>query len=121
MQQTDLWHDTIFDALGAAVQAAGGVKRVAGRLWPALDSSSATARLRGCLNPEHAQKLCPEEFVMIGELAREAGDSSIGSFLARAWSCEFKVIAPQDAKRRAKRARKLALLDELKRLEGDEE
>lgn len=121
MQQSELWHDTIFDALGAAVQAAGGVKRVAGKLWPALDSSSATARLRGCLNPEHAQKLCPEEFVMIGELAREAGECSIGAFLARAWGCEFKLLAPQEAKKRAKRARRLALLEELKRMEGDDE
>jgi hypothetical protein len=52
--QQDLWHDTIFDALGAAVQAAGGAKKVAAKLWPALDTTSANARLRAGLNPDHA-------------------------------------------------------------------
>jgi len=119
MQQV-LWHDTIFDALGAAVQAAGGAKRVASELWPAVDPTSATARLRACLNPEHAQKLCPEELLMLLKLARDAGDHSVMEFLGRKLGCEVKALKPEEAKKRAKRARRLALLDELKRLEDEE-
>lgn len=118
--QVELWHDTIFDALGAAVQAAGGAKKVAGKLWPALDSTSATARLRGCLNPEHAQKLCPEEFVMLVRLAREVGDSSVMEFMARELGYELKALAPAEAKKRAKKARVASLLAELARLSDDE-
>ena len=119
MQQA-LWHETIFDSLGSAVQAAGGPKRVAARLWPTLDSTSATARLRSSLNPEHAQKLGPEETSMIIRLAREAGDNSIMEFLAREHGYELKPLAPAEAKKRAKRVRRLALLEELKQLEDEE-
>jgi hypothetical protein len=119
MQQV-LWHDTIFDALGAAVQAAGGTKRVASKLWPALDETSASARLRAGLNPDHAQKLCLEEMLMIARLAGGAGDTSVMNFLGRELGFEVKPLSPGDAKKRAKRARRLALLDELKRLEDEE-
>lgn len=118
--QQDLWHDTIFDALGAAVQAAGGAKKVASKLWPALDSTSANARLRAGLNPEHAQKLCLLEVLMILRLAMEAGDASVMQYLARELGCELKVLSPGEAKKRAKRARRLELLDQLKRLEDEE-
>lgn len=120
MQQNALWHDTIFDALGGAVQAAGGTKRVAGKLWPTLDSTSATARLRSSLNPEHAQKLDPAELLAIARLGKDAGDNSLMDFLARELGYEVKPLAPADAKKRAKRVRRLALLEELKRLEDEE-
>lgn len=56
MLQTDLWDDSILDALGSAVRAAGGPGTVARKLWPAIEESSRTARLRACLNPDHAQR-----------------------------------------------------------------
>ena len=120
MVQTDLWHDTMLDAVGAAVQSAGGVKRVAAILWPAMDATSAAAKLRACLNPDHAQKFDPEELKMIGRLARDAGDMSLPNFLAREWDLEVKPIAAAEAKERALSARKLALLAELARLERGE-
>jgi hypothetical protein len=120
MQQSTLWHDTIFDALGTAVQAAGGTKRVASRLWPNVDSGSAQARLRGALNTDHAQKLCPEEVLAIARMGKEAGDNSLMEFLARELGYEVKPLAPGEAKKRVKRVRRLALLEELKRLEDEE-
>lgn len=122
MEQSALWDDTIFDALGSAVKAAGGAKRVAGKLWPTLDQTTASSRLRGCLNPEHAQKLCPAELLALGALAKEAGDTSIMDFFAREWGFDVKPLTPADAKKRARLAREIALLDELKRLrlEDDE-
>lgn len=119
MQQV-LWHDSILDALGAAVQAAGGIKRVAGKLWPALDATSAAARLRACLNPDHAQKLDPEETDMIIGLAADADDHSVMQYLARKHGYELQRLTAEESAKRAKRARRLALLEELQRLEGDE-
>lgn len=121
MIQSELWHDTVFDALGAAVQAAGGVKRVAAALWPAVDPASAASRLRGALSPEHAQKLDPAELALIGKLAREAGDLSLPQFFAREWACEFKALAPTEAKKRARRTRISALLAEVAKLSQEEE
>lgn len=118
--QTALWHETIFDSLGAAVQAAGGPKRVASELWPALDTSSATARLRSALNPDHAQKLDPCELLLIARLGKDAGDNSFMNFLARELGYEIQPLTTEDAQKRAKRLRRLALLDELKRLEDEE-
>lgn len=120
MSQTTLWADTIFDALGTAVQAAGGTKRVAAKLWPTLDSTSATARLRGCLNPEHAQKLDPDELLAIARFGKEAGENSVMEFLARDLGYELKPLSSAESKKRAKRVRRLALLEELKRLEDEE-
>lgn len=116
MNQTTLWHDTFLDAIGSAVQAAGGIKRVATKLWPTLDASSATARLRGCLNPDHQQKLDPDELVAIARLAKEAGDSSVMEFLARTLGYEIKPLAPAEARKVARLARIEYLHEELGRL-----
>ena len=120
MQQSTLWFDHIFDAIGASIQAAGGMKRVAAKLWPTLDSTSATARLRSSINPEHAQKLDPEELSMIIGLAKDAGDHSIMEYLGRERGFDVKALAPEDAKKLERRTRRLALLEELKRLEDEE-
>lgn len=120
MQQSALWFDVFLDAVGGAVQAAGGVKRVASKLWPTLSQSSAEARLRCCLNADHAQKLDPDELLSIAKLGREAGCDSVMEFMARELGYELKVLTPVESKKRAKRIRRLALLDELKRLEDEE-
>jgi hypothetical protein len=120
MEQTDLWDDTIWDALGSAVKAAGGVKKVAGRLWPAMDEAAATTRLRACLNRDHAQKFDEDERLMVMKLASEAGDNSVMEFLGRQLRCEVKVLAPQEAKKRVKKARIAALLAEAARLSNEE-
>jgi hypothetical protein len=120
VQQSTLWFDTLLDAVGAAVQAAGGVKKVASQLWPTLDSTSAAARLRGALNPEHQQKLGVEELSMVMDLAKDAGDHSIMEYLAREHGYDVKPLAPEEAKRQERRVRRLALLAELARLEDEE-
>lgn len=118
--QQELWHDTILDAIGAAIRASGGNKRVASKLWPALDSDSASARLRACLNPDHAQKLDPQEVDLVIGFGVEAADDSIMQYLARKHGYELQRLTPAETKKRAKRARRLALLDELQRLEDTE-
>jgi hypothetical protein len=96
MNQRVLFHDSIYDALGGAVQAAGGVKRVSAALWPALSTEVAAARLRSGLNPEHAQKLCPSEVLHVARLAREAGDHSVMQYLAAELGYRIEPVSPRD-------------------------
>lgn len=91
MHQATMFHDSIFDALGCAVQAAGGFKRVAHALWPTLLSEIGTTRLRSCLNPEHSQKLDLAEVLAIARMARDLGDHSVMQFLGQALGYE---VAP---------------------------
>lgn len=63
--------DDIYDALKAACKAAGGIKRVAGILRPGYPK--AEGWLDNCLNPDHAQKLDPEQVLEILRLGQLAG------------------------------------------------
>lgn len=121
MQQNQLWHDTGEEAAAAGVAAAGGVKKVAGRLWPAMDAEKAATKLRGCLSPEHLQKPDIDELAMLMKLARDEGDDiSLLAWFARFANCEVKRLSPVEAKRKVKKARMSALLAELARLSEDE-
>jgi hypothetical protein len=71
--QPQLFYEDVFDVARAAVQAAGGTKAVAGKLWPHMPCSEAQRKLLDCLNRERAEKLCIEEFLAVLRLAREAG------------------------------------------------
>lgn len=71
--QPQLFYEDVFDVGRAAVQAAGGAKAVASKLWPHMPISEAQRKLLDCLNRERPEKLCLEEFVVVLRLAREAG------------------------------------------------
>lgn len=120
MEQSALWHETIFDALSSAVRAAGGARRVSGKLWPNISTSSAEARLRCSLNPEHAQKLDPDELIAVARLGKDAGENCVMEFLARELGYELKPLAPAETKKRTKAARIRTLLEEAMRLQGEE-
>lgn len=122
-EQVPLWHDSIEDAIGTAVQTLGGAKRVAEMLWPVLARSkpqTAYTRLRHCLNADKAEKLEPDELLTIARNAAAIGEHSIMQYMARELGYEITPLAPTDAEKRAKRARRLALLAELHRLEDEE-
>lgn len=76
MNQSTLFHDTIYDALGADIAASGGFKVVAGKLWPSESPTTATTKLRNAINPEQPHKLCPDEVLAIKRLAREVGSTA---------------------------------------------
>jgi hypothetical protein len=82
-EQGRLWDDTIYDAVGSAAKASGGLKLIGHKLWPAKDPESAYTKLRTCIDSDHAQKLCLEEFLQIARWARDKNDHSIMRFLAR--------------------------------------
>jgi len=73
MNQTSLFYEDVFDVARAAVQAAGGTKAVAGRLWPHRPIAEAQRELLDCLNRERPRKFCIEEFIAVLRMAKDAG------------------------------------------------
>jgi hypothetical protein len=94
MNQTALFHETVFDALGADIAAAGGFKAVAGKLWPAQANSD--TKLRNSINPDQPHKLCPDEVLQIKRLAREHGSTATVDFEAQQLGFKPTWIDPAD-------------------------
>lgn len=90
------FHDTIYDALGADIAAAGGFKAVAGKLWPAESPTTAATKLRNAINPDQAQKLCPEEVLQIKRLAQEQGSSATVLYEAHQLGYAVTWVTPED-------------------------
>jgi hypothetical protein len=63
--QPQLFYEDIFEVVRAAVQAAGGAKVVAAKLWPHKPAAEAQRELLDCLNRDRPQKLCIEEFMAV--------------------------------------------------------
>jgi hypothetical protein len=114
MNQNVLWHDTIYDALGADISASGGFKAVAGKLWPVESPTTAATKLRNAINPDQAQKLCPEEVLQIKKLAKEAGSFATVQYEARELAFDFSWIEPEDELTRLHR-RATELMEQLQR------
>ena len=110
MQQTELWHDNVYEALKAAVAACGGPKKVGGLLFPAKDETTATTRVRSGVNPEHAQELSPPEVILIAARAKEKGDHSYMLHLGQVLGYEVSPIAPGNVSRNDTKARIRELL-----------
>lgn len=113
-----LWYDDIYAAIRGFVSFAGGSKRVAIKVFP-HKGDKAAAWLDDCLNPDRPAKLGPEEFLLICKLAWDVGFHGIIEYMARDLGYEIKPIPAAEIKKLAKRARRLALLEELKRLEEE--
>lgn len=70
--QAQLFYEDIFEVTRAAVQAAGGAKAVATKLWPHKPTVEAQRELLDCLNRDRPHKLCIEEFMAVLRMARDA-------------------------------------------------
>src|SRR5690349_20697723 len=68
-----LFIEDVYDALRAAVQAAGGAKTVAGALWPTKPIEQARRDLLDCLNRDNGRKFDAEEIIAVLRMARDAG------------------------------------------------
>lgn len=95
-EQGVLFHDSIYDALGADVAAIGGVKKTAALLWPT--NADAAGRLRACLSTEHAQKLDAEEILSIKRFAKDAGSCATVTYEAQVLAFKVEWIKPDDEK-----------------------
>jgi hypothetical protein len=114
VNQAELFHDTIYDALGADISAIGGFKVVAGKLWPAENPTTAATKLRNAINPDQAQKLCPDEILRVKRLAKEVGSYATVTYEARELGFDFAWIQPEDEAARIQR-RATELMEQLTR------
>jgi hypothetical protein len=73
VNQSALFYEDVFDVAKAMVQAVGGAKVVAAKLWPHKPIAEAQRELLDCLNRERPRKFCIEEFLAVMRMAREAG------------------------------------------------
>jgi hypothetical protein len=96
VNQQALFHETIFDALGADIAAAGGFKAVSSKLWPAENPLTAAAKLRNSINPDQPHKLSPDEALQIKRLAAEAGSHATVQFEAQQLGYRFEWVNPVD-------------------------
>jgi len=115
-----LFHETLTEAVVSTIHAAGGFKRVAAALWPAMKLESAYARLKACVDEGRNEKLTLDELDALIAMARAANCHVIAQYLATAHGYVLEVVDADEQRRRAKKARRAALLAELARLNEEE-
>lgn len=96
MQQQALFFDSWEEALLADIQALGGRKKLAPRLWPGDTEETANDRLKACLAPGHKQALKPSEVMTIKRMAREVGSTSTVSYEAQQLGYQVHWLDPED-------------------------
>lgn len=120
MNQRALFHETVFDALGADISASGGFKVVAGKLWPTESPTTAAAKLRNAINPEQPHKLSPDEVLAIKRLAKEHGSFATVNFEVQELGYTPTWIDPEDELERIERENNELLKQLLRRQERAE-
>lgn len=78
--------DTFNNALIECVKAAGGSKKVGPLLWPEKTIDQAQRLLLACMNEERAEKLSPDQALLVMRLAKDAGCHSGIEFMCRVLS-----------------------------------
>lgn len=81
--QEKLFYESVYDALGEVVRAAGGTKKVGSMLWPEKSADAAGALLKDCLNPDRREKLDPEQMAYIRRLGRQIGCHALANWEAQ--------------------------------------
>lgn len=117
MDQTQLFHEDIFEATRTDVMACGGFKEVGASLWPHLSVPDAGRRLANCLNDTRQEKLDQAEALFIKKLARRLGSFAMATYEADEITIERpRVIEPEDEKARLRKEfiRAVGQLDSIK-------
>lgn len=117
--QGALFYETASDALGSCILAAGGFKKVAAELWPAMKPESAYARLKACLDDSKHERLSPDEILRVARLGRAAGCHAWAEFCAAELDYAPPVpVDPDDRKAALQRefANGVARLEQLAKL-----
>jgi hypothetical protein len=80
--QPSLFLESFTDALREAVRACGGSKLVGAKLWPEKAPDAAARLLQDCLNDTRAEKLSPDQVLLLTRMGRERGCHAVMAFLA---------------------------------------
>lgn len=97
--QSELFHESVEDALGATINAIGGFKKVSCDLWPTMKMATAYSRLKACLDETKNEKLTPGEIEMLVRAGREQGVHYYMRYMAQACGYHEPIPAePEDEK-----------------------
>lgn len=96
MEQLNLIHEDIYEAIKTAVQALGGAKKVGSTLWPDKSPDKAGELLNNCLNRTRHEKLDPEQVLFLSREARKVGVHSIAVFFGDDGGYQITPIEPKD-------------------------
>ncbi|MDI4633317.1 hypothetical protein J7U46_09685 [Pelomonas sp. V22] len=89
--------ETLNDCLIECVKAAGGSKAVGNRIWPEKTMEAAQRHLLNCLNEGKAERMTPDQVLLLAKLAREKGCHAYAHFVAHTLSyAEPTPIEPRD-------------------------
>lgn len=97
MDQPALFHETFTEAIEDCVRALGGTKKVGVLLWPEKGVEEARRALLDALNPERAQKLSPDQVLLVLAEAAKVGCLSGVAYVTRACRCaDPQPVEPED-------------------------
>lgn len=95
MQQADLFHERIEDAMLEVIMACGGRKQFATELWPEKAARDAHNLIDACLNPERREKFSPAQILLIAKRGASAGCHALLYFMAMECGYEIKPLSPK--------------------------
>lgn len=98
MNQDRLFYDGINDALRSVIQALGGNKVVGCKLWPEKSPDAAGRLLADCLNENKAERLAPEQVLLLLRMGHGVGCHAGMAYIAQECGYEITPITP-DAER----------------------
>lgn len=75
-------HDSIEAALLDVIDAGGGMKPVAGLLWPEKTPDAAHRLLLACMNRQRPERLAPDQLLQLLRLGREKSCHAAMAYLA---------------------------------------
>jgi len=96
MQQNNLFHESITDAMRDVVMALGGTKAVGVKMRPEMPADHAARWLADCLNADRREKLNPDQVFWLMREGRMAGCHILMNYLAQESGYSVQPIEPQD-------------------------
>ncbi|MFA7279577.1 MAG: hypothetical protein WC100_05735 [Sterolibacterium sp.] len=93
--QQRLFFDDIYDAIRVTVQALGGNKPIGAKLWPEKSPDAAGRQLADCLNEHKAEKLSPDQVLLIMKWGREVGCHALASYYGQECGYDFTPVDPE--------------------------
>ncbi len=105
MVTPSLFHESLNEAIKDCINAVGGAKAVACRLWPEKTPEASHRLLLSCLNDDRPEHLTPDQVVMVLRLARAKGcHIGIAYILRDLGYADPQAIEPRDEAAELQRA-----------------
>ncbi len=96
MQQVELFHEDIYDALRDIVKALGGYKRVGADMQPQKAVHQAGTWLANCLDPSRPEKLDLDQMLYLLKRGREIGCHVGIAYICQESGYTYQPVEPED-------------------------